>query len=101
MSGSRKLELEKACAIHSNVRTEYFFAHMLHQEALKTAQSFERRANDAFVKLQDVSARVTACMDIALSDVDSDEKSSGSESDSENSENSSMYQAKSPSYQRN
>jgi hypothetical protein len=88
LQGTRKLELENACAIHSNVRNEYFFAYMLHQEALKSAQSYEKQANDAFAKLQDISARVRACMATAFYDLEHGEQSGREESlDSEKSNN--------------
>jgi hypothetical protein len=104
MQGTRKLELENACAIHSNVRNEYFFAYMLHQEALKSAQSYEKQANEAFAKLQDVSAHVMACMATAFSDVERGKQSGREELlDSEESshKNHSHKEAQNRSNQRN
>ncbi|KIM82286.1 hypothetical protein PILCRDRAFT_88711 [Piloderma croceum F 1598] len=74
MQATRRLELENLCALHAKVRNEYFFAYMLHQEALKAAQSSEKRANKALAKLHDVSAHVTACMATAFCDLELDEK---------------------------
>jgi len=85
MQATRRLELENACAIHGNIRSEYLIAYMLHQEALKAAQSSEKRANEALSKLQDISARVTACMATAFCDLEIDEKPGSDESGSEDS----------------
>jgi hypothetical protein len=65
-----KQELQQACAVHCNIRAEYAFISMLHQQALKAAESYEKQANEVRDKLQNVTLRVGTCMELALESVE-------------------------------
>jgi hypothetical protein len=65
-----KRDLQRACAIHSNVRTKYAVAALLYQEAIKAAQSYEQQANDALTELTDLTVHVRDCLDLAMKSVE-------------------------------
>jgi hypothetical protein len=83
MHGPAKQELQRACAIHCNIRAKYTYVYMLHQEALKIAQSYEKQVDEALSELEDLTEHVGTCMNLALQNVVSTRKQNQGQSGSE------------------